>query len=129
MLSDGPLLDECTLHRLADDIGSEAVIEAVRLFLAGAPDMINRLEQACANRGSALPREVHSLAGAAGSVGLLRVGHAASDIERMVTRTEPDGETLHDLLELLRRSVDRLSRWEATQHDAANSLLSVSFAR
>jgi HPt (histidine-containing phosphotransfer) domain-containing protein len=89
-----PLLDERVLDLLARDIGDAGANDVVRLFLSVVPRMIDRLEQSFASRGCVLLREVHTLAGAACSVGLLRVGHAAADIELTLAGAEPDGEQL-----------------------------------
>ncbi len=46
-----PLLDDTVLERLAGDIGEDGVVEVVRLFLAEAPRMVDRLEQGVAQSG------------------------------------------------------------------------------
>jgi HPt (histidine-containing phosphotransfer) domain-containing protein len=110
-----PLLDETVLDGLARDIGQDGAIDVVRLFLAEAPRMTTRLEQSSISRGRALLREVHTLASAAKSVGLLRLGSAAADVEQAFARGEPGSEQLADLLDLLQESVVRLARWEASR--------------
>ena len=59
------------------------------LFLTEAPRMVERLEQAADSRVGPLLREVHTLASAARSVGLLHVGHVAADIEQDRCRENP----------------------------------------
>ncbi len=113
-----PLLDERVLGRLAVDIGEDGAADVVRLFLTEAPRMIHRLEQSLVTRGRALLREVHTLASAASSVGLLRVGHAAADIEQSCASNDPDEDRLSTLLDLLHRSIVRLTEWEATRQTA-----------
>jgi CheY-like chemotaxis protein/HPt (histidine-containing phosphotransfer) domain-containing protein len=114
-----PLLDERVLRRLADDIGDDGVLEVVRLFIAESPAMIQRLERACTTGGRPLLREVHTLASAARSVGLLRAGHCAGDIEHAMAEASPDPERLADLLEVLRAGVERLADWAEQPHMAA----------
>jgi CheY-like chemotaxis protein/HPt (histidine-containing phosphotransfer) domain-containing protein len=113
-----PLLDETVLDRLADDIGADGAVDVVRLFLAEAPRMIARLEQSSISGGRALVREVHTLASAARSVGLLRVGNTAADIEQATATREPDAGELTDLLDQLHQSVARLAEWEASREAA-----------
>lgn len=110
-----PLLDERVLTLLAEDIGEDGAADVVRLFLTESPRMIDQLEQSSVSRGRALLRDVHTLASAARSVGLLRVGHAAADIEEMLAHEDPGSERLIALLDLLRQSVARLAEWEAAQ--------------
>jgi DNA-binding response OmpR family regulator len=117
-----PLLDASVLGRLAGDIGEDGAADVARLFLTEAPRMIHRLEQSLVTRGRALLREVHTLASAASSVGLLRVGHAAADIEQTFASDDPDQDRLNALLDLLRRSVVRLTEWEATRQIAATAV-------
>ena len=73
---------------LAPDIGEDGAIDVARLFLAEAPRMITRLEQSSPTPGGLLLREVHTLASATRSVGLLRVGHTAADIEQAMAADE-----------------------------------------
>jgi CheY-like chemotaxis protein/HPt (histidine-containing phosphotransfer) domain-containing protein len=110
-----PLLDERVLDRLADDIGADGAVDVVRLFLAEAPRMIERLERASISGGRTLVREVHTLASAARSVGLMRVGNTAGDIEQATATREPDAGELTDLLDQLHQSVARLAEWEASR--------------
>ena len=70
-----PLLDERVLDRLADDIGADGAVDVVRLFLAEAPRMIGVSSSHPSAADARLLREVHTLASAARSVGLLRVGN------------------------------------------------------
>jgi hypothetical protein len=113
-----PLLDERVLDRLADDIGADGAVDVVRLFLAEAPRMISRLEQSSISGGRALVREVHTLASAARSVGLLRVGNTAADIEQAAATQEPDAGELTELLDQLHQSIARLAEWEASREAA-----------
>jgi len=110
-----PILDESVLGLLARDIGEDGANDVVRLFLAGAPRMIDRLERSFASRGRVLLREVHTLASAACSVGLLRVGHAAAEIEQTFADAEPGEDQLAGLLSLLHQSATRLAEWQATR--------------
>ena len=117
-----PLLDERVLGLLANEIGDDGANDVVRLFLTGAPRMIDRLEQSFASRGRVLLREVHTLASAACSVGLLRVGHVAADIERTFASAEPSGVRLAGLLALLHQSAARLAEWQATRQTAVTEV-------
>jgi len=117
-----PFLDERALIQLATDIGSDGALDVVQLFLAEAPRMTERLEQAIVARSATLLREVHTLASATRSVGLLQVSQAAADIEHAMASTEPGAEQLADLLALLEASIARLAAWEAAQHEAANTI-------
>lgn len=110
-----PLLDEGVLQRLCHDIGKDGAGEVVKLFLTEAPCLIDRLEQSCGRRGGRLLRDVHTLASSARSVGLLRIGHVAAEIERAMAYAEPSEERLSRLLDLLRQSVMRLAEWDAAQ--------------
>ena len=84
--------------------------------------MVERLEQASMSHGGALLREVHTLASAARSVGLLQAGNTAADIEQALARGEPDQERLIGLVALLHVSIDRLGAWEAAQQPAATEV-------
>lgn len=119
---DWPLLDEGVLVQLADDIDEDGALEVVRLFLVEGLRMTGRLEQAFISRGCTLLREVHTLAGASRSVGLLRVGHAATDIEQAMPNGEPTTQRLDALLDLLRQSIALLAAWEATRHVATEKV-------
>jgi CheY-like chemotaxis protein len=112
-----PLLDERILDGLARDIGPDGVEEVVHLFLAEAPRMAGRLEQAFTERGRTLLREVHTLASAARSVGLMQLGQAAADIEQSMASEEPGPERLAGLLDLVHPSVARLASWTETQRE------------
>ncbi len=114
---DTPLFDERVLEGLANDIGPDGVVEVVLLFLTEAPRMTERLEQACTGRSRTLLREVHTLASAARSVGLMQLGQAAADIEQCMAREEPGLERLTGLLDLLHPSVARLASWEESQRE------------
>ena len=96
---------------LADDIGADGVADVTRLFLSEAPRTTERLEQAINCRGHKLLREVHTLASTARSVGLLRLGNAAAEIEQTLASEEPAAEQLSDLLDLMHESVARLAEW------------------
>jgi HPt (histidine-containing phosphotransfer) domain-containing protein len=71
----------------------------------------------CNNRSLAARalREVHTLASSTRSVGLLRVGQAAADIEEAMATEDPNAERLAALLDLMRESIARLGEWEAAQ--------------
>jgi two-component system sensor histidine kinase/response regulator len=114
-VAEWPMLDEDVLRQLAQDIGEDGTIQVVTLFLAESPGMIHRLEQSLTSRGRALLREVHTLASAARSVGLLRVGHAAAEIEQAMASAVPGEQQLAALLDLLRHSVARLTEWESKE--------------
>jgi signal transduction histidine kinase/CheY-like chemotaxis protein len=107
------LLDGRVLDQLADDIGADGVADVARLFLSEAPRTIERLQQAINCRGHKLLREVHTLASTARSVGLLRLGNAAAQIEQTLAGEEPTAEQLSDLLDLMHESVARLAEWAA----------------
>jgi signal transduction histidine kinase/ActR/RegA family two-component response regulator/HPt (histidine-containing phosphotransfer) domain-containing protein len=106
-----PLFDDHVLSVLAEDIGDDGALDVAHLFLAEAPRMEQRLEQSCAGSVGALLREVHTLASCARSVGLLRVGYLAGEIERAMANAEPEPERLAALRLVLRESVARLAVW------------------
>ena len=110
-----PLLDADVLDQLADDIGADGVADVTRLFLSEAPRTTERLEQAINCRGHKLLREVHTLASTARSVGLLRLGNAAAEIEQTLASEEPAAEHLSDLLDLMHESVTRLAEWATSR--------------
>jgi len=83
--------------------------------------MTERLEQAIVARNATLLREVHTLASATRSVGLLQVSQAAADIEHAMANTEPEADKLAELLALLSAGVARLAAWEAAQHAVAKA--------
>ncbi len=115
MMPVSPLLDPGVLERLAGDIGDDGVADVTRLFLSEAPRTTERLEQAINCRGHKLLREVHTLASTARSVGLLRLGNAAAQIEQTLASEEPTAEQLAGLLDLLNESVARLAEWAASR--------------
>jgi HPt (histidine-containing phosphotransfer) domain-containing protein len=106
-----PLFDEQVLNALAEDIGDDGALDVAQLFLAEAPRMAERLERSSIDSGGALLREVHTLASCARSVGLLRVGHLAGEIERAMANADPEPEQLVTLRAMLSESVARLSVW------------------
>lgn len=116
--SEWPLLDDTVLTRLAADIGEDGLVEVVQLFLTEAPRMIDRLEQGTVTGGGALLREVHTLASATRSVGLLRVGHAAADIEQTMATDDCTADQLAALLGLLRNGIAELRDWVETHQPA-----------
>lgn len=116
-----PLFDARVLVRLAEDIGEDGALDVVKLFLAEAPRMVERLRQASETRDAALLRQVHTLASAARSVGLMRVGHLAADIEQAMAREAPATERIDELLDMLRTSVARLGAWAAEQPQSAEA--------
>jgi HPt (histidine-containing phosphotransfer) domain-containing protein len=77
------------------------------------------LGRACATRGSALLREVHTLASSSRTVGLLRVGQTAAGIELAMAVADPSGDRFTDLLDLLRASAIRLGEWDAARRASA----------
>jgi len=81
------------------------------LFLAEAPRMEERLQRSSIDSGGALLREVHTLASCASSVGLLRVGYLAGEIERAMANADPEPEQLAALQAMLSESVARLTVW------------------
>ena len=89
--------------------------DVTRLFLSEAPRTTERLEQAINCRGHKLLREVHTLASTARSVGLLRLGNAAAEIEQTLASEEPAAEHLSDLLDLMHESVTRLAEWATSR--------------
>ncbi len=106
-----PLLDDTVLTGLAQEIGEDGLTEVVQVFLDEAPRMLDRLERAIVRRDRALLREVHTLAGAARSVGLLRVGYTAAEIELAMATADSSADHLASLLDLLLVSVARLRDW------------------
>ena len=110
-----PLLDMGVLDQLAEDIGADGVDDVTLLFLSEAPRTIERLEQSINSRGHKLLREVHTLASTARSVGLLRLGNAAAQIEQTLASEEPAAEQLFALLDLMHESVARLADWAASR--------------
>jgi signal transduction histidine kinase/DNA-binding response OmpR family regulator len=114
-----PQLDEAVLSRLADDIGFANALDVVQLFLDEAPRMMNRLEQAIRVEDRALLREVHTLASAARSVGLLRVGQTAADVESLLSAGRPTAPLLAALPDILAEDVSLLADWMSHQHATA----------
>jgi hypothetical protein len=96
---------------LAEDIGDDGALDVVQLFLAEAPRMGERLELASIDSAGALLREVHTLASCTRSVGLLRVGYLAGEIEHAMAGAKPDPERLVALRDLLHESVAALTLW------------------
>lgn len=110
-----PLLDEAVLAGLAEEIGEDGLTEVLGVFLDQAPRMLDRLERAIISQDRTLLREVHTLAGAARSVGLLRIGYTAAEIELAMATADASADHLASLLELLRGSVARLQEWEVAR--------------
>ena len=110
-----PLFDDHVLSVLAKDIGDDGALDVAQLFLAEAPRMQQRLQQSAIGSGGALLREVHTLASCARSVGLLRVGYLAGDIERAMAQADPEPEQLAALQDMLGESVARLTVWAKTR--------------
>lgn len=107
------ILDETVLSALATDIGADGLLEVVRLFLAEAPVVLDRLAAASATGGRDLLHEVHALASAARNVGLLRAGFTAAAVEAELATRDVKQARLDGLQSLLREGVARLTAWEA----------------
>ena len=107
-----PLLDAPFLRALSEDLGAGGAIEAARIFLEDAPPRITRMRQ-----GDAIVRrESHGLAGSALAVGLVRLGEAASALQRAVEgTTATDPAAAKHLEVLLLQSMAALEAWVATQ--------------
>jgi signal transduction histidine kinase/AmiR/NasT family two-component response regulator/HPt (histidine-containing phosphotransfer) domain-containing protein len=118
LVDTSPVLDTRVLAMLAGDIGEDGTLDVVRLFLSEAPRVTERLQRACVVRGATLLREVHTLASAARSVGLVKAAQTAADIEHAMANVEPGADRLAELLALLESGVARLTEWEAVQDDA-----------
>jgi signal transduction histidine kinase/CheY-like chemotaxis protein len=110
-----PLFDERVLSGLAKDIGDDGALAVAMLFLAEAPRMEQRLQRSSIDSGGALLREVHTLASCARSVGLLRVGYLAGEIEWAMANADPEPERLAALRVMLSESVARLTVWTNAQ--------------
>jgi HPt (histidine-containing phosphotransfer) domain-containing protein len=123
-----PLFDQQVLHRLADEIGVDGMAEVVELFLAQSPRMSQRLEQAIGIGGSAVLREVHTLASSTRGVGLMRVGHQAAEMELMIATIEPSAQGLTALRDLLQESVARLAAWAAVIPRQSNAAIPLADA-
>ncbi|MCC4593628.1 response regulator [Xanthomonas campestris pv. cannae] len=77
-----PVLDIAVLDELRDVIGAASVTQIVELFLADAPLLIQRLEQAAATAQSdALREAAHTLKSSAANLGALALSAAALRIE------------------------------------------------
>lgn len=77
-----PVLDIAVLDELREVIGSASVAQIVELFLADAPLLIQRLEQAAATAQSdALREAAHTLKSSAANLGALALSAAALRIE------------------------------------------------
>lgn len=77
-----PVLDIAVLDELRDVIGAASVAQIVELFLADAPLLIQRLEQAAATAQSdALREAAHTLKSSAANLGALALSAAALRIE------------------------------------------------
>ncbi len=106
------LLDGGFLSRLADDITTEGVIEALGLFREDAPARI-AVMRACLGRDQArLRREAHALAGASRNIGLDRLGHAAAALQHAVEHAEPVPAHVEALALLVDASLGALQDWE-----------------
>ncbi|MCW0422575.1 hypothetical protein NB713_000518 [Xanthomonas sacchari] len=77
-----PVLEIAVLDELREVIGSASVAQIVELFLADAPLLIQRLEQAAATAQSdALREAAHTLKSSAANLGALALSAAALRIE------------------------------------------------
>ncbi|WOS40600.1 ATP-binding protein [Xanthomonas rydalmerensis] len=77
-----PVLEIAVLDELRDVIGSASVAQIVELFLADAPLLIQRLEQAAAtSEPDALREAAHTLKSSAANLGALALSAAALRIE------------------------------------------------
>lgn len=109
--ADDVLLDSACLATLAVDIGADGAAEAARIFLEDAPARVQRW------RGgeAALRREAHALAGSARAMGLMRLGAAASAVQRAIEAGAADAGTAARLEAVLAESTAALEQWLAQQ--------------
>lgn len=109
-----PVLDAVFLATLADDIGTDGALEALGLFREDGPARILLMRDCLGRDPARLRREAHALAGAARNIGLVRLGQAASALQRAVERAEPEPAQVETLAALVDDSLVALAAWERT---------------
>jgi len=82
VLAPPPALDPAVFAEIASEIGEEGARQVLTTFLADSPARIDRLrEGAATGRTLAVEHEAHTLKGAAGTLGLLRLADLARRLE------------------------------------------------
>ncbi|MCI2262257.1 ATP-binding protein [Xanthomonas indica] len=117
-----PVLDIAVLDELREVIGSASVAQIVELFLADAPLLIQRLEQAAATAESdALREAAHTLKSSAANLGALALSAAALRIESGVRTGTLDRPVVAVALVIAEFARARLalSGYRASVRDAA----------
>ncbi|UYC11804.1 hybrid sensor histidine kinase/response regulator [Xanthomonas sp. CFBP 8445] len=117
-----PVLDIAVLDELREVVGSASVAQIVELFLADAPLLIQRLEQAAATAQSdALREAAHTLKSSAANLGALALSAAALRIESGVRTGTLDRPVVAVALVIAEFARARLalSGYRASVHDAA----------
>jgi len=112
---DGPVLDLAFLDTLAADLGDDGTAEVVRIFLEDAPPRIVRMRDASCQGDTVVRREAHALSGSAHAIGLVRLGEAASALQRATEAGTADPAASADLAVLLRQGVTALQAWLAAR--------------
>jgi signal transduction histidine kinase/DNA-binding NarL/FixJ family response regulator/HPt (histidine-containing phosphotransfer) domain-containing protein len=82
VLAPPPALDRAVFAEIASEIGEEGARQVLTTFLADSPARIDRLrEGAATGRALVVEHEAHTLKGAAGTLGLLRLADLARRLE------------------------------------------------
>lgn len=123
VMADSATIDTAFLRQLGDDIGPDGVVEMLRMFLEDAPMHMAAIQRAAAEGASqTVRREAHALAGAARTVGLPRLGHAAAELQKASEGGRLDQIAIDAVAVAFRDSVPLATAWIE-----ANESLSTEF--
>ena len=114
------LLDRAFLGSLSDEIGADAVREAMEIFLADAPATTEALSAAFESGAVAiLRRRAHALAGASRGIGLVALGEASYGLQKSLEAREPTREAMESLMQLIHATCREAAAWLAEESPRA----------
>jgi signal transduction histidine kinase/HPt (histidine-containing phosphotransfer) domain-containing protein/ActR/RegA family two-component response regulator len=121
---DSATIDAAFLRQLGDEIGSDGVVEMLRMFLEDAPIRMAAIQHAAADGTSQkIWREAHALAGSARAVGLPRLGHAAAALQKASEGGRLDQTAIDLVAVAFRDSVPLAAEWIETHEFLASAFI------
>jgi CheY-like chemotaxis protein/HPt (histidine-containing phosphotransfer) domain-containing protein len=109
---DAEFFDAAFLGQLCEEIGTDGVIQMIRIFLEDAPLYLLAIRRAAAEGAvQIVRREAHGLAGAARAVGLARLASVTEALHRSCEWSGPGKEETETVATTLRDSLPLVANW------------------
>jgi CheY-like chemotaxis protein len=110
--ADSESFDTAFLTQLSDEIGTDGVAEMIRIFLEDAPLHVVEIRRAAAEGAlQKIRREAHGLAGAARTVGLIRLANVAAALHKSCDWSGPETDEIETVANVLRDSLPLAAAW------------------